>query len=65
MDDFKERELERVALVASGLRDGGSAEWSQRLDMMRYTGHRSITTVSCYVHDAQIFRDAPASKLGL
>ena len=41
-------------------RNGASA-----FDIMRQTGHRSITTVSRYVRDAQIFRDAPASKLGL
>jgi hypothetical protein len=32
---------------------------------MRQTGHRSLAVVSRYVREAQLFRDAPASKLGL
>jgi hypothetical protein len=33
--------------------------------MMRQTGHRPAAMVSRSVRDAQFFRDAPASKLGL
>ena len=40
-------------------RNGGTA-----FNIMRQTGHRSIGTVYRYVRDAQIFRDAPAGKLG-
>ena len=50
----------RAGFATQAARNGGSA-----FDIMRQTGHRSITTVSRYVRDAQIFRDAPASKLGL
>ena len=50
----------RAGFATQAARDGASA-----FDIMRQTGHRSITTVSRYVRDAQIFRDAPASKLGL
>ncbi len=50
----------RAGFANQAARNGASA-----FDIMRQTGHRSITTVSRYVRDAQIFRDAPASKLGL
>ena len=50
----------RAGFATQVARNGGSA-----FDIMRQTGHRSITTVSRYVREAQIFRDAPASKLGL
>ncbi len=50
----------RAGFATQAARNGASA-----FDIMRQTGHRSITTVSRYVRDAQIFRDAPASKLGL
>ncbi len=50
----------RSGFATHAARNGASA-----FDIMRQTGHRSITTVSRYVRDAQIFRDAPASKLGL
>ncbi len=50
----------RAGFATQAARNRASA-----FDIMRQTGHRSITTVSRYVRDAQIFRDAPASKLGL
>jgi integrase len=50
----------RSGFATQAARNGASA-----FDIMRQTGHRSITTVSRYVREAQIFRDAPASKLGL
>ena len=50
----------RAGFATQVARNGGSA-----FDIMRQTGHRSVTTVSRYVREAQIFRDAPASKLGL
>ena len=50
----------RAGFATQAARNGASA-----FDIMRQTGHRSITTVSRYVREAQIFRDAPASKLGL
>ena len=50
----------RAGFATQAAHNGASA-----FDIMRQTGHRSITTVSRYVRDAQIFRDAPASKLGL
>ncbi len=49
-----------AGFATQAARNGASA-----FDIMRQTGHRSITTVSRYVRDALIFRDAPASKLGL
>ncbi|MGI4831627.1 MAG: site-specific integrase [Janthinobacterium lividum] len=50
----------RAGFATQAARNGATA-----FDIMRQTGHRSITTVSRYVRDAQIFRDAPAGKLGL
>ena len=50
----------RAGFATQAARNGASA-----FDIMRQTGHRSITTVSRYVREGQIFRDAPASKLGL
>ena len=50
----------RAGFATQAARNGASA-----FDIMRQTGHRSIVTVSRYVREAQIFRDAPASKLGL
>ncbi len=50
----------RAGFATQAARNGVSA-----FDIMRQTGHRSIATVSRYVRDAQIFRDAPAGKLGL
>ena len=50
----------RSGFATQAARNGASA-----FDIMRQTGHRSITTVSRYVRDAQIFRDASASRLGL
>ena len=58
-DEFAGHSL-RAGFATQGARNGDSA-----FDIMRQTGHRSIATVSRYVRDAQIFRDAPASKLGL
>ena len=50
----------RAGFATQAARNGATA-----FDIMRQTGHRSIATVSRYVRDAQIFRDAPAAKLGL
>ena len=40
---------------------GGATVW----DIMRQTGHRSPATVARYIRDAELFRDAPAARLGL
>ena len=58
-EEYAGRSL-RAGFATQAARNGASA-----YDIMRQTGHRSITTVSRYVRNAQIFRDAPASKLGL
>ncbi len=50
----------RAGFATQAARNGATA-----FDIMRQTGHRSVATVSRYVRDAQIFRDAPAAKLGL
>ena len=50
----------RAGFATQAARNGATA-----FDIMRQTGHRSIATVARYVRDAQIFRDAPAGKLGL
>ena len=50
----------RAGFATQAARNGATV-----FDIMRQTGHRSIATVSRYVRDAQIFRDAPAAKLGL
>jgi integrase len=51
--------------LRSGFATQAARNEASAFDIMRQTGHRSITTVSRYVRDAQIFRDAPASRLGL
>ncbi len=53
------------SLAPRRLRHASRQKRSLRLDIMRQTGHRSVQTVSRYVREAQIFRDAPASKLEL
>ena len=50
----------RAGFATQAARNGATA-----FDIMRQTGHRSLATVSRYVREAQIFRDAPAGKLGL
>jgi integrase len=50
----------RAGFATQAARNGASA-----FDIMRQTGHRSIATVSRYIREAQIFRDSPASRLGL
>ena len=50
----------RAGFATQAARNGATA-----FDIMRQTGHRSVQTVSRYVREAQIFRDAPAGKLGL
>ena len=50
----------RAGFATQAAKNGATA-----FDIMRQTGHRSVQTVSRYVRDAQIFRDAPAGKLGL
>ena len=69
LDDALESGLallaECVALGEFGFATQAARNGAFAFNIMRQTGHRSITTVSRYVRDAQIFRDAPASKLGL
>ena len=50
----------RAGFATQAAKNGATA-----FDIMRQTGHRSVQSVSRYVRDAQIFRDAPAGKLGL
>jgi integrase len=50
----------RAGFATQAAKNGATA-----FDIMRQTGHRSVQTVSRYVREAQLFRDAPASKLGL
>ncbi len=50
----------RAGFATQAARNGATA-----FDIMRQTGHRSVQTVSRYVREAQLFRDAPAGKLGL
>ena len=50
----------RAGFATQAAKNGATA-----FDIMRQTGHRSVQTVSRYVREAQIFRDAPAGKLGL
>ncbi len=38
---------------------------ARELDIMRQTGHRSLETVRRYIRGLSLFRDNPASKLGL
>ena len=38
---------------------------ARELDIMRQTGHRSLETVRRYIRGRSLFRDNPASKLGL
>ena len=50
----------RAGFATQAAKNGATA-----FDIMRQTGHRSVQTVSRYVREAQIFKDAPAGKLGL
>ena len=50
----------RAGFCTQAARSGASA-----FDIMRQTGHKSVTIVSRYIREAQLFRDSPASKLGL
>lgn len=50
----------RAGFATQAAKSGATA-----FDTMRQTGHRSVQTVSRYVREAQVFRDAPAGKLGL
>lgn len=50
----------RAGFATQAAKNGATA-----FDIMHQTGHRSVQTVSRYVREAQLFRDAPASKLGL
>lgn len=50
----------RAGFATQAAKNGATA-----FDIMRQTGHRSVQTVSRYVRDAQMFRDAPAGRLGL
>ena len=50
----------RAGFCTQAARSGASA-----FEIMRQTGHRSVATVARYIREAELFRDAPASKLGL
>ena len=50
----------RAGFATQAAKNGATA-----FDIMRQTGHRSVGMVSRYVREAQIFRDAPAGRLGL
>ena len=50
----------RAGFCTEAARSGASA-----FEIMRQTGHRSVATVARYIREAELFRDAPASKLGL
>ena len=50
----------RAGFATQAAKNGATA-----FDIMRQTGHRSVQTVSRYVREAELFRDAPASRLGL
>ncbi len=50
----------RAGFATQAARNGATA-----YDIMRQTGHRSLATVGRYIREAQLFRDSPASKLGL
>ena len=50
----------RAGFATQAAKNGATA-----FDIMRQTGHRSVQTVSRYVREAQLFRDAPAARLGL
>jgi integrase len=50
----------RAGFATQAARNGANV-----FDIMRQTGHKSVQTVARYVREAQIFRDTPASKLGL
>ena len=50
----------RAGFATQAAKNGTTA-----FDIMRQTGHRSVQTVSRYVREAQIFRNAPAGNLGL
>ena len=51
--------------LRAGFATQAAKNGANTFDIMRQTGHRSVQTVSRYVRDAQLFRDAPAGKLGL
>ena len=50
----------RAGFATQAARNGATA-----FDIMRQTGHRSVAIVSRYIREAELFRDSPASKLGL
>ena len=50
----------RAGFCTQAARSGASA-----FTIMRQTGHRSVATLARYIREAELFRDAPASKLGL
>ncbi len=50
----------RAGFATQAARNGATA-----FDIMRQTGHKSIATVARYIREAELFRDSPASKLGL
>jgi len=52
-------------LLRAGFCTQAACSGATAFDIMRQTHHRSVATVSRYVRDAQLFRDAPAGKLGL
>ena len=50
----------RAGFATQAARNGATA-----FDIMRQTGHKSVAVVSRYIREAELFRDSPASKLGL
>ncbi len=50
----------RTGFATQAARNGATA-----FDIMRQTGHRSVAIVSRYIREAELFRDSPASKLGV
>lgn len=50
----------RAGLATEAHRNGAT-EWA----IMQQTGHRSVATLRKYIRESELFRDNPASKLGL
>ncbi len=50
----------RAGFCTEAARGGASA-----FDLMRQTDHRSVAMVARYIREAELFRDAPAGRLGL
>lgn len=50
----------RAGFATQSARNGASPN-----EIMRQTGHTSVQTVACYIREAQLFQNSPASKLDL